>query len=94
MDRFLFSCVLVLVMLAIAPAANAMPVLRSRRLRWTAAFVIISSALVLAVGWSSGSEQLTRRPVTVQPLRAAYHGPSALVAALKGDDVRARARAR
>src|SRR5215208_2689420 len=65
------------------------------RVRWTAAglavsspLVILSAALLLATG--SGSEQPGRRAVTVQPVRAEYHGPSALVGALNGDDARAR----
>src|SRR3954465_7407661 len=56
--------------------------------------LILSAALLVAAAPLSGSTHAARRAVAVQQLRAAYHGPSALVDALNSGDVRARAMAR
>src|SRR4051794_9354874 len=58
------------------------------------ACLVLPAALVLAAGQASARTDAARRAVTVQQVRAAYEGPSALVGALNGGDARARALAR
>src|SRR5215211_1864766 len=58
------------------------------------AFLILSSALLLAAAPALGSKDAAGRAGVVQQLRAAYEGSSAVVRALNDGDARARALAR
>ena len=82
-------------------ANSGAPALEARRVRWTAADLVRSSALAILAAalvllmisvWDSAPA--TRDAITVQPLRAEYVGAGALVGALERGDAPARALAR
>src|SRR5215213_10063851 len=82
-------------------ASSGVPAMAARRVQWTAAnlirssaLAIVASALVLLAISAWDSSPTTRDAVTVEPLRAEYQGPSALVGALRSGDAPARALAR